>query len=92
VNYQRIGVSDSLVAYPNPASSVLNIRCTSDTIGVVKLNIYDLTGKLVRSLSSFKAQYFMDVQITVSDMQAGIYVIEVVIDNKKHMLGKFIRQ
>ena len=92
VNYQRTGISDSLLVYPSPASSVIHIRCTSDTIGVVKMNIYDLNGKLVKTMSSFKGQYFLDAQVTVSDMQAGIYMVEIVIGDKKHMLGKFMRQ
>lgn len=34
--------------YPNPASDVINVKISSDSIGVIALNIYNLNGNLVK--------------------------------------------
>ncbi|MGC4034414.1 MAG: PKD domain-containing protein [Chitinophagaceae bacterium] len=36
--------------YPNPASSVINAKITSDSIGVVVLNIYDMNGRAMKKV------------------------------------------
>ena len=36
--------------YPNPASDIINVKISSDSIGVVVLNIYDLNGHTVRKV------------------------------------------
>jgi hypothetical protein len=36
--------------YPNPASDVVNATITSDSIGTVGLNIYDLNGRVVKKM------------------------------------------
>jgi len=40
--------------YPNPASDVINAKITSDSIGVVVLNIYDLNGRAVKKVELSK--------------------------------------
>jgi hypothetical protein len=40
--------------YPNPASDLINAKISSDSIGVVVLNIYDLNGKAVKKVELSK--------------------------------------
>jgi hypothetical protein len=40
--------------FPNPASDVINAKISSDSIGVVVLNIYDLNGKAVKKMELSK--------------------------------------
>ena len=40
--------------YPNPASDMINAKISSDSIGVVVLNIYDLNGRAVKKVELSK--------------------------------------
>jgi len=83
---------DNMTVYPNPASGILNVRCVTDTLGVAIANIYDMNGRFVKSKAFTKSQTSADIPISVVDLKAGVYIIEVVIDNKKKMLSKFIKR
>lgn len=65
-----ISESKSIVAYPNPAHDVLNIR----TAGVnSELRLLDMNGRIVKSLNSNAAT----TQVLMSDVPAGMYLLEV---------------
>ena len=83
---------DNMSVYPNPASGILNVRCVTDTLGVATANIYDINGRFVKSKVFTKSQTSADIPISVVDLKAGVYIIEVVINNKKKMLSKFIKR
>ena len=83
---------DKMIVYPNPASGILNIRCITDTLGVATANVYDMNGRFVKSMSFTKSQAFADIPLNVVGLKSGVYVLEVVIDNKKKMMTKFIKR
>lgn len=66
----------AVTVYPNPASGVFYIR-TAKT-GDAMIKVYDLTGRLV------KDQKYTLSGINVSDLTAGIYSVEVTIENAKY--------
>ncbi len=70
--------------YPNPVLTVLTIGNASD---VNQVNVYDVTGKLVRSMQSQSVQ---KVTIDVTDLQAGVYIINVSND-KGIQTSKFVK-
>ena len=83
---------DVLIVYPNPAMSNLNVRCISDSMGIGKLNFYNLNGILEKSIQFTKSQTFYEKQFQIADLKTGMYYIEVIIDNRKRMVKKFIKQ
>lgn len=83
---------EELTLYPNPASSIMNIRCISDSIGLTRMVIYDMSGTIVRTSVFTKAQYIYEVQTNVNGLKAGAYYLEILINGRKKMIAKFIKQ
>jgi len=70
--------------YPNPVVTVLNIDNTSD---VNLVEVFDVTGKLVRTIQVALAQ---SVTIDVAELQEGVYIVNVTND-KGTQTSKFIK-
>jgi hypothetical protein len=85
----EISTSDDMRIYPNPANAELFVECGSLSGGHVQLRISDLLGKEIQ-LNSFEAveglnQFKMDV----SQIQNGIYFVEIV-SNQTSITGKLV--
>ncbi len=61
-------LNSQVTIYPNPVNDSFTVKAN-----VSSLNIYDITGKLV---SEFKGSYRIGVSFNVSDLNKGIYLIE----------------
>lgn len=70
--------------YPNPVITMLNIDNTSD---VSQIDVFDVTGKLVRTV---QVEYAQKVIIDVADLQAGVYVVNVH-NNNGTQTSKFVK-
>ena len=79
----------SLEIYPNPARQMARIAFESSTQGMVGLEIYDLSGKLVmnRQYGVNKGQTIIDVN--VFDLDNGSYIVRVV-DANNHYQSKLV--
>ncbi|MBS1598792.1 MAG: tandem-95 repeat protein [Bacteroidetes bacterium] len=84
--------TESILVYPNPAHDVVNLRLISDTLGTVKVNIYDMNGKLVHASQMEKPANVVDQQINVSRLAGGMYTLQALIGTNKVMLSKLIKQ
>ena len=65
---------DSLKLVPNPANNLVQISGYFDAITAVQ--IFDIQGKLVKKIVSFKQQ------INISDLNAGLYFVQITSANK----------
>jgi hypothetical protein len=84
--------NSSWVIYPNPVTDVLKLayKGQGDLKGVVFVQIQDATGKVVikfRSGSMYKL-----IQIPVSNLQRGLYSIQLTVLDQLMMSQKFIKQ
>jgi hypothetical protein len=69
--------SNSLTAFPNPASDVVNIVIEIPNSADTELRIYDLNGKLVKHEKYRNLNKGKNVkQINVSDFRAGMYIVQ----------------
>ncbi len=71
---------EELSIYPNPASSELTVKIGLDYVSNTKLQIIDLTGKIVKDFSE-KFDYehgIYKAQLDISDLNAGIYFVKIV--------------
>ncbi len=74
----------SILAYPNPANDILNVDISAvDLKGELKLSVFDINGKLVRS-DVQQAQPLM--QVHVASLLPGFYTLQ--ISNDKYIIGK----
>ena len=79
VNETKVPVGDISV-YPNPASDMFRVAYANGRAGVVRLNMYDATGKLVKRISNamqIRGDYFFDVE--TRELANGVY--NVVLEN-----------
>ena len=86
IGIKKYTLKEAAKIYPNPVSNILyvdNIESKSD----VKLNIYDVTGKVVISRSLSDHIYDQGSKVDVSDLPPGLYFYT--IEGQKKYCGKF---
>ncbi|MBC7849310.1 MAG: T9SS type A sorting domain-containing protein, partial [Chitinophagaceae bacterium] len=83
---------ESLRVFPNPSIGAVTIRCVSDSLGQAKVSVYDMSGNIVRTILYNKLQSSVDVKTDFTGLKAGTYYIEVLIESRKKMITKFIKQ
>jgi subtilisin-like proprotein convertase family protein len=66
--------TSNIEVFPNPATSTLNI--TAEGLHVNQILIYDLTGRIVKSINLNQAEDF--VSIPVHDLPMGTYLLQAV--------------
>ncbi len=79
--------SNSILVYPNPTNSVLHINLQNTTENLNKIVIYDMIGKVIKTVSDNDSQ---QTTINVGDLSKGIYMIEITTDSNLKQIRKFI--
>jgi predicted esterase len=90
INTQRF--VEEFKVYPNPARSEVKVDLVSDTLGTTRVTIYNTSGMIVQSLNVEKAQPHLLKTLNVSNLQTGIYYLEVIVDGKVRKITKFMKQ
>ncbi|TNF00527.1 MAG: T9SS type A sorting domain-containing protein, partial [Bacteroidetes bacterium] len=72
-------LSESITIYPNPTNDILNVEVSAGKIQ--SLNIYDINGGLIKSFTD-QNDY---LQVNVSHLEKGIYLLEVVTEKGTEM-------
>ena len=85
-------VEEPLSVSPNPAVSYIILKMVSATMGTTIVNIYDVNGRVVKQATYSKSTALFQQQIDISTLNAGTYTAEVIINNTKKSLSKFIKQ
>jgi hypothetical protein len=83
---------DQLILFPNPAHDVITGKLTSSINGNVKVNVYDMNGRLVFVDQTEKSVEVYQKTYDISMLASGTYTIQIIIGNKKTMVTKFIKQ
>ena len=83
---------EQILLYPNPAHDVVNLRLISDSGGTVRVNIYDMNGRLVQATQMEKQESFFDQSIIINRLAGGMYTLQAIIGTNKILLSKFIKQ
>ncbi len=83
-----ISKPSSLEIYPSPTEGMLNIILPEAEMGVSEIVIYDLSGKLSKTIFTGSESHFV---IAVDDLKPGIYVLK--IEGSRHPIRtKFIKK
>ncbi|MFD2543813.1 PQQ-dependent sugar dehydrogenase [Lacinutrix gracilariae] len=77
-----------LKIYPNPTKDSLNFDFRSATQPIKEINVFNLQGKLVRTI--FKPNNSITT-IDTKKLQSGLYLIEVIAENGSIKTSKFIK-
>jgi glucose/arabinose dehydrogenase len=75
--------------YPNPVKDSLNLDFRNTTHIIKEINIFNLHGKLVKSISKPNATI---TTFSTKEMQNGLYLIEINAENGSKKTSKFIKQ
>lgn len=79
-------IESETIIYPNPASDYLHILLP-ESFEYKDIKIYDLHGRFVINYSIANKE--KDIQINISNLNSGIYVVQIT-TNKKNIVSKMI--
>jgi hypothetical protein len=82
---------DSFTVFPNPVADWIHGKISSTMTGTIRMNIFDMNGRLVLTNQSDKLLNEFEKAIQVSALASGIYTIQVNIANRKTLVTKFVK-
>jgi parallel beta-helix repeat protein len=92
VNNFRAFTND-LMLYPNPATDQINLILLSDKYSKASVNVYDVTArKVLTPFELTNAQNRFTTVIDIARLKPGAYIIEIIMDNRKKVTAKFVKQ
>ncbi len=76
--------NNSVKLYPNPASNVVSISFTSSVSGKTKLELYDISGKLIKKLHEgfLNKDVQQKIELQTGVLPAGVYIVTLQNENK----------
>jgi hypothetical protein len=75
--------------YPNPFATAFQVNANAEQNGIVKLNLFDATGRLVLQQQWEQVTGNWSKSISVSNIVKGLYWLELVSENKKERVRVF---
>lgn len=73
----RVCSTNGLSAYPNPFNDGIQIH-VSNLTGTIKVEVYDVLGKLVHTSNNFENGTFMNL----NNLQSGVYFVTAIANDK----------
>lgn len=97
INYSSLGIEDiqseradySISLYPNPVSSILNLKVEGANTEELKVDILSLEGKTIKK---FRISNVSGERVNVDDLSQGIYLINFYANNALIDSKKFVKQ
>ncbi len=83
LSIEDVDLGSQFKIYPNPVNNAFNINQP-----VAELNIYDLTGKLVKT---FKGDFTENDSFDISDLKQSIYLVTIENSNGQSLTSKLIK-
>ncbi len=86
--------ANTLSVYPNPFNETLKIYINSPDNGNIQIDFYDILGKKIKSFNSHystKGSHIIPVSFKDSEIQKGIYILNIKKDNQLIHLQKIIK-
>ena len=80
-------MGDGIAIYPNPVSSVLTVSHGNSNLECKRIDIYDLTGKLVKSVPFENG----NISIDLSNLKTGTYIARIVQNNNNTVNHPFVK-
>ena len=87
-------VENNIQVFPNPANSFVNINFTLTQSSNIKIELFDVIGKSVKTIVNSTNQPANSYQTTapLENLSAGIYFIKIRINNKEQVVKLFVSQ
>jgi hypothetical protein len=78
--------------FPNPVRNSFTVQVYEKQTGLMKINLYSLDGRLVKQKQMLKQDEQISTPLDVRELGNGVYLLEVVIDDKLREVKKLIKQ
>jgi predicted peptidase len=78
--------------FPNPVRGSFTIQVKEKQAGLMKINLYSLDGRLIKQKQIIKKDEHISTAMDVTDVSRGVYMLEVVIDDKLRQVMKLVKQ
>lgn len=85
VGTEEINAPARFDVYPNPANEEININLTLNGSTATTINVLDITGKVIKTVYLGEVNGDKNVSISVDDLTAGVYFIELVTPEGKQV-------
>jgi hypothetical protein len=82
---------DQVVVYPNPVANMVNARFTNNVTGKITLTIFNLNGITVQSADYDKTSVVFEKNLNVTTLRAGVYYLEIKLNNGTWVTKSFIK-
>jgi hypothetical protein len=76
--------------YPNPTTDFVNIDLSLNQSSDVKISIYDIAGKLVRSQQNEMGLGTQNIRMSVSDLNVGVYFIQFIVNDEMQDIKRMV--
>jgi hypothetical protein len=86
------GVESYFNLYPNPTGGNLTIQYIDNTIGRIRISVYDATRRLLRDKFVDKTQVAMTETMDLSGLRNGVYFIQLVLPDGKTISKQFVKR
>lgn len=77
---------------PNPASSIITVAAEGVQAGVATINVLDLQGRTVFSKEAQVSGDKLNAELNISDLTAGIYMVQAVVNGEAVATKKVVKQ
>lgn len=79
--------TSEFMLYPNPASQMVHITLPNTSDSLESITLYDVLGKVVRQVNNISAN---QLTIDVSQMEKGVYFVEILTENNTKQIKKLV--
>lgn len=85
---QPFGASFSLLAFPNPVSSVLSVEIILSVDSKIELQLYDVTGRVLFTQTSFVySEKPQVINLSMESLAPAIYFLKISSQNENQIIG-----
>lgn len=77
---------------PNPAINMVNIQYTSNATGKSAIKVYDMSGRVIKSIPFNKADGAYRHNLDISQLTSGVYYVQVQTGNTVELQSKFVKK
>lgn len=78
--------------FPNPVRNNFTIQVRQKETGLMKINLYSIDGRLLKQKQLMKQQEHVSTAMDIRELGKGVYMLEVMIDDKLRETMKLVKQ
>lgn len=76
-NVRGLASWNTILLFPIPAQDILNLALDNQLFGDVSIQLYDITGKLIRTTKAFKSAKQFAQTIDLTGVESGTYTLQI---------------